>query len=346
VPDGAMFRPRTDRIRKPNRLDGGLERSRHKKHGGDGWTLEIDSPTAVRALNALVDDGADAALALEAFSGGAAGTAIFGDDRRTARALDEAGEEFGLKFRRLRGEAPEAQPIDHVPRFRVFSSLGNVATIAGPRVDQSVTVLRSLGFEADPTNTAHLNSSPTDPLAGYDVIYNAASNYPGAANATARSRLAAFFAGGGGYLGGQANGAANFPRNGGLANLVAEFDNGDDSGYSGVLLWDNTGGANSVITGVYPAQDTLIADPPTWLVEPVPATLTFDGRLATGDFFLSGLFPGAETSGAAGRPVIAHGTSAAGTSRLVVFASNPLYRADPEREWPMVGTAAYWADGQ
>jgi hypothetical protein len=23
---------------------------------------------------------------------------------------------------------------------------------------------------------------------------------------------------------------------------------------------------------------------------------------------------------------------------------NPLYRADPEREWPMVGTGAYWAD--
>jgi hypothetical protein len=23
---------------------------------------------------------------------------------------------------------------------------------------------------------------------------------------------------------------------------------------------------------------------------------------------------------------------------------NPLYRADPEREWSMVGLAAYWAD--
>jgi hypothetical protein len=42
--------------------------------------------------------------------------------------------------------------------------------------------------------------------------------------------------------------------------------------------------------------------------------------------------------------VIAHGTNTAGTARLTVFANNPLYRADPEREWPMVGTAAYWAD--
>jgi hypothetical protein len=27
-----------------------------------------------------------------------------------------------------------------------------------------------------------------------------------------------------------------------------------------------------------------------------------------------------------------------------VFAMNPLYRADPEREWPMLGSAAYWVD--
>jgi hypothetical protein len=29
---------------------------------------------------------------------------------------------------------------------------------------------------------------------------------------------------------------------------------------------------------------------------------------------------------------------------MTVFAMNPLYRADPEREWAMVGTAAYWVD--
>jgi hypothetical protein len=23
---------------------------------------------------------------------------------------------------------------------------------------------------------------------------------------------------------------------------------------------------------------------------------------------------------------------------------NPLYRADPEREWPMLGSATYWVD--
>ena len=44
--------------------------------------------------------------------------------------------------------------------------------------------------------------------------------------------------------------------------------------------------------------------------------------------------------------MIAHGTNSAGSARLAVFANNPLYRADPEREWPMLASAAYWADGQ
>ena len=51
-----------------------------------------------------------------------------------------------------------------------------------------------------------------------------------------------------------------------------------------------------------------------------------------------------DSSSAPGSPFVAHGTNTAGTARLVSFAMNPLYRADPEREWPMVGAAAYWTD--
>jgi hypothetical protein len=343
IEDGTRFSPRTDRIQRPNRLHGGLQGG---DRGADGWTLEIDSPTAVRALNRLVADGVEASLALESFSGGAAGTAVFGADAATARELADVGEDLGVTFRRLRsGALPSLQPIDHVPRIRVFSSLGNVSTIAGPRVDQSVTVLRRLGFVADPTNTAALNTSPTDPLAGYDLIYNAASNYPSASNTTARARLAAFFAAGGGYIGGQMVGASFLTGGGQVTGLTPVSDSGGGSGWSGILFWDNTGGAGSVITGAYPGRDTLIADPPTWFTA-VPGTMTVDATLAAGDFFGSGLFPPAMSSSAAGAAAIAHGTNTAGTARLALFASNPLYRADPEREWPMAGTAAYWVDGE
>ncbi len=328
VEDGANFRPRTDDIRRPNRIRGGVESGR-----ADGYTLEIDSPTAVRALNALASDGVDASIALEAFSGGAAGTAVFGADRATERALDDVGEDFGLVFRRLQGAPPALEPIERVPRIAVLTGA----------VDQQVWVLRQLGFDANPVSTGSIGSSPTDPLADYDVIFNVGSNWPG--NETARTRLRAFFAAGGGYIGGQTTGS-NFLRDSAeVTGLSAASDSGDGAGYSGILFWDNVGGANSVITGVYPSRDTLIADPPTWLTS-VPGTMTVDGRLPASGFFGSGLWPNFGASTAANAAVIAHGTNTANTARLTVFASNPLYRADPEREWPMVGTAAYWIDKQ
>ena len=62
-------------------------------------------------------------------------------------------------------------------------------------------------------------------------------------------------------------------------------------------------------------------------------------------FFLSGLWPvDAQSATAPGARVIAHGMNIAGTSRMTTFAMNPAYRADPEREWPMLASAAYWAD--
>jgi Zinc carboxypeptidase len=336
IEDGAPFSPETERINRPNRINGGLVGSGRR---AAGWTLELDSPAAVRALNALVDRGVDAGLALEAFSGGAAGTVVFGTGAAAERALEEVGERFGVRFRQLKaGALPNLQPIDHVPRFRVLYNPGNRAGLS------DAWSLRNLGFVADPVTVAQLNTEATDPLAGYDLLYNAVISYPSASNAVARNRLAAFFAAGGGYISGQATGA-NFLVTGGQApGLSVVSDSGGGSGWSGILLWDNTGGANSVITGAYPSRDTLIADPPTWLTS-VPGTMTVDARLATGDFFASGLFPPADASSAAGSTAIAHGTNTANTARLVVFASNPLYRADPEREWPMVGTAAYWADG-
>jgi len=118
------------------------------------------------------------------------------------------------------------------------------------------------------------------------------------------------------------------------------------NGRSGIIYWDNAGGAASVITGAYPAQDTAIVDPPTWLTS-VPATMSVDGRLPASNFFAAGLWPiagDAQSASAPGAAVIVHGSNTANTARLTVFANNPLYRAEPEREWPMLGNAVYWAD--
>jgi hypothetical protein len=343
IPDGARFSPRTDQIRKPNRLKGSVP-------GGklSGYTLQIDSPTAVRALNQLVRDGADTSLATAAFSGGPAGTAVFDDDRATKRAIEDAAREFGLDFGKLSsGALPSLKPIERVPRIVVMSTFGDPpagSTLENPRVDQSVWVLRELGFDVATTSLSQLNNAPTNPLLGYDILFNtvgfpAAQNQQGQPiNVVARQRIPAFFAAGGDYIGGQAGGATFLTGAGQVTGLTQ--GNAGGNGRSGIVYWDNTGGANSVITGAMPARDTAIVDPPTWLAT-VPAGWAVDARLPATGFFAAGMWPASTYGTAGGSAIIAHGANA--TSRMVLFANNPLYRADPEREWPMVATAAYWA---
>jgi hypothetical protein len=222
-----------------------------------------------------------------------------------------------------------------------------IAVLTGA-VNQDIWSLRDLGFPADPVSTspggALNNPAGPNPLDDYDVVYNT-GNWPG--GATARERLTSFFNGGGGYVGAGSNGA-NFLselNSGQLPGLVPADSSG--GGQSGIFHWENTGGADSVIVGAYPAEDTLIMDPPTWFAA-VPAGTSVDGRLLgdTTSMFAAGLWRLPRDASAESAPVIVHGTSsAAGSSaRITAFAMNPLYRADPEREWPLLAGAAYWSD--
>ena len=332
IPDGDRFRPDTDEIKRPGRLRGGVERGK-----ADAYALELDSPTAVRTLNGLLADGIAARLALAPFAaerGGTlpAGSVVFAADNATRHALDRAGNTSGITFRAVSsGSLPTLEAIDRVPRIAVLTGALN----------QDVWVLRNLGFTADPVSTTVINASPTDPLVNYDVVFNTGA-WPSAGSPTARARLTEFFARGGGYIGALTNGANFLTAGGQVTGLTAANRSGN--GRSGIVYWTNTGGAGSPITGVYPGQDTAIMDPPTWFTS-IPATMTADGRFPVANFFASGLWSqDGQSATAPGSAVIAHGTNTAATSRMTVFAMNPLYRADPEREWPAISSAAYWAD--
>jgi hypothetical protein len=276
-------------------------------------------------------------MALDAFpakTGGIlpAGTVLFGADQATKVKLATAGRNNGLTFRRIVTEdfPSSTDPIDAAPRIAVVTN----------SVNQDVWSLRNLGFEADPVgSTTTINNSPTDPLVGYDIVWNT-GNWPNASQPTARARFTAFFAASGGYIG-SGTGGANFLTAGGEVTglSVGSFSG---RGRSGIIRWLNEG-ADSPITGAYPSEDTAIVDPPIWFTA-VPATYDVDARYPLTDFFLAGLWPDPESTSAPGSAFVAHGTNTAGTARLVSFAMSPLYRADPEREWPMVGAAAYWAD--
>jgi hypothetical protein len=305
----------------------------------DAYVLAIDSPSAVRTLNALLTNGISAQLAMASFASPSgetlpAGCAIFAADPATKVALASIGRENDVWFTRAySSDLPAMELIERVPRIAVLTT----------SVNQDVWSLRNLGFTADPIatgTTSQLNTpAAPNPLEGYDLVFNTAG-WPG--GATARTRLQAFFAAGGGYLGAGTNGA-NFLSSAALVTgLTAASRTGN--GRSGIVSWNNEGGPDSPIVGAFPAQDTAIMDPPTWFTA-IPATMSVDGRLPLDGYFLAGLWqPDAQSASAPGSAVIAHGTSNSGAARLTIFAMNPLYRADPEREWTMLASAAYWAD--
>jgi hypothetical protein len=334
VPRDSTFDPITNRVTKSSHLLGGVEPG-----VADAYALPVDSPTAVRALNELLGDGLTADLATASFSDPMgdvlpAGTALFASDPATKVALDRAGKTNDVWFHRVEADGlPAVEPIDRVPHIAVLTG----------SVNQDVWSLRDLGFVADPISTQTINSAADDPLVGYDVVFNT-GNYPNSSNVTGRARLQTFFANGGGYIGAGSNGA-NFLTGGALVSgLSAATRSG--SGRSGIVNWVNEGGTDSPIVGAFPATDTAIMDPPTWFTG--TGALSVDGRLPAdpADIVASGLWDvtDAQSASAPGSPIIAHGTSDAGPARVTIFAMNPLYRADPEREWVMVGSAAYWAD--
>jgi hypothetical protein len=342
IPRDAHFSAKTSEIRRPSRLDGGVDRMNHKKKPAmRTYVLGIDSPTAVRVLNDLVADGLSTQIAMAEFTSGGetfpAGSAVFTVDSHGEDDLDDAGEDNGLTFHEVSASSlPALDPVDRAPRIAVLTGA----------VNQDVWSLRELGFQADPVSTGTINSALDDPLANYDVIFNSGSGYPAntPANATGRARLAAFFANGGGYIGAGTNGASFLVNGAQVAGLTTGV-RGGGLGHSGIVNWINVGGANSPIVGTYPANDTLIVDPPTWYTG-VPATMTVDGKFPASGILASGfwLTSDAQSVTAPNSPIILHGMNTGGTSRLATYANNPLYRADPEREWPSLGAAIYWTD--
>jgi hypothetical protein len=331
IPRGTGVNAWSYGIKRPQRLHGGVDSGRAAY-----YALDLDSATAVRTLNALLGRGVQAQIAETPFTSGGrtypAGTALF--DGGARHALNRAGEDSGLTFAGVAGPLPAVATLARVPRIAVLTG----------GLTQEIWVMRQLGFVADPISTAAAgalnNPAGPNPLDGYDVVFNQAGWPAAAALATARARLTAFFAAGGGYLGAGTNGAAFLNAAGEVPGLAAANRGGN--GRSGIVRWDNTSGPSSPITGAYPARDTAIMDPPTWLTT-VPSTLTVDARLPTSGFFVAGLWLlDAESASAPGSALIAHGPNATGTTRVTVFAMNPLYRADPEREWPAFASAAYW----
>ena len=84
IPRDADFSPITNRVTKASHLLGGVEPG-----AADAYVLAIDSPTAVRTLNALLAGGTTAQLAMTSFAGPSGETLPAGSVDLRGRPGDE-----------------------------------------------------------------------------------------------------------------------------------------------------------------------------------------------------------------------------------------------------------------
>jgi hypothetical protein len=268
-----------------------------------------------------------------------AGSVIF--DASSAAALQAAGDAAGLFFEPGVGPKPPTTQLDEAPKIAILTD------VRVPAENDTSWSLRQIfgddvGFVSATTGRDSLDRAPTDPLQGFDVIYNLGRGYPAAKFSTARARLQDFFERGGGYIGTSVS-SANFSFLGGAGLIEGSLTQGSDSADGGIARWNNVGSTGPLTGGFRVTDNLYLPANVTWFSQ-VPVGATVDGRyLGTVEtMFVAGLWRDRNTS-AAGAPMIVHGTTEVG-SRYVGLATNPFSRGDAEREWPLIGVAALWSN--
>jgi hypothetical protein len=344
VPRGAAFAPASTRITAPNSLTGGIRGS--AMAAADFYSVTLRGPREVSAILELLRSGVTGEMAEAPFrstTGGdmPAGTLIFPRTAENRTALSVVGGAAGIWFERSVGVAkPPTTLVEKAPKIAILVNSANPS-----RSEQSESLEAifgpDIGFVSTVNGANSLQNAPTDPLAGFDVIYNTGQAYPAATNATARARLQAFFARGGGYIGTSVSGT-NFTFITGAGLVGGTFTQGVDGAGGGIALWTNVGGSASPITGGYPARDTFYLPSNVTYFSSLPTGAVVDGRYldSTTSTWVAGLWRDRDPA-VANAPVVVHGTTN-NIARYMGLATNPFSRQDAERLWTMVGQAALW----
>jgi hypothetical protein len=335
IPDGPGFSASTTPISALNALEGGVVAG-----PADWYAVTLRGVGEVRAILDLLRSGVDGEVAEEPFISASAGPMPAGSllfSAADATSLAAAGLASGVFFESvLEADKPDTTQLDEAPR---------VAMLAGGsgRNDTLWSLEQIFGADVQIVTTSSLLNAATDPLLGFDVIYNAGQAYPSEPQSdVARGRLSDFFAGGGGYIGtSQSANNLSFLSAAGL--VTSPLSQGSDSADGGIAVWTN-GGIQGPLTGGFAAEDFLYLPANVTYFSSVPEDATIDGNYlgSTDDLFLAGLWRDRDAA-VGGAPMIVHGTTTA-NSRYLGLATNPFSRGDAEREWALIGQAALWSN--
>ena len=260
--------------------------------------------TLYRMEEAFVDYGRDFG----------AGTFILPAGGGASATANELANQYGLEVFVLQGI-----PDDAILMTR--------QKVAADGFDEGVIYfLDKYGFDYEVVSHAEIAGG----LAGYDVFVNGWwwwDEFDAAGNAA----LEAFFDGGGDYVGIGRNGV-RFADEGELLDIDYATDS---RRYNGVVTIDYEGA--DPLAAYYPAVSHGFVYRPLWFTSWTGVDIS--AEVASGDFLISGYWPGWPTSGAEGKPIILHG--AYGTGEISLMGINPAFRAHPEHTFRIVANGIY-----
>jgi predicted deacylase len=278
--------------------------------------LRLDDPKEVTALNSLLADGVQVRRAAD-------GTAIVpGAARGKAVRL---AERYGVAF-----AATRAKGVAPIGRTRVAAAVSPGELFA----------LREMGFDVTPVSTDVLNAGFDWKKA--DTLYVSADLEYGKLKPGAKAGLDGFLKEHG--LVGLGGDGAKLNADAGLIAAKAVQGNADANG---VVKVDNS--AASPVTAGAPAHTFVFS--PTWFTE-LGKGVGADQRYAKageGSPLVSGHWRAGEDGrggpkDAAGQASVVSGTSAKGAD-VVLFGTQPLFRAHPKGEFAQIARALYATAG-
>ena len=362
VPNGAAFAPPSTFITSVTGLSGGVAAG-----AADWYAVKLAGVRDEQTILDLLRDGVYGEIAEASFvaNGGPmpSGSIIFPADPNTKAALQAAGATGGLTFVPGTGDKPATTRLSEAPK------VGMLVNNANPPINDSFYSLRRI-FGADVSfisvlaGANSLQNSPTDPLAGIDVLYNTGQAYPAVANPQARSRLQAFFARGGTYIG-TSQSATNLSFLTGSGVVGGTWTQASLSSFGGTAAWSNVGGSGSPLTGSFPNLDYLYLPSNVTFFTAIPTGAVIDGQYLAEmgsatkprgptEGYVAGLWLARDSANALlsnNAPVVIHGNTTAtnpandnAPSRYTGLGTNPFSRSDFERIWGWIVQSTLWGN--
>lgn len=278
------------------------------------YAYEPTSIAAFQVTNALIDRG----VAVQRASG----------------AFEDRGLNFEPGTFIVPADKSLANELANEHALDVFAISGPPAN-AVMMQDQSIAVyadegtrhaLEVLGFDYDAVGRSDVNNGVVE---NYDLFLNRNRSW-GGLNSDGRASLTRFFDAGGDYVGLRSTGI-------GMAKAAGIIDVDYDA-ESGNAIVDVEYSATDGVAGGFLDEDFAFVYTPVWFTR-LGAGVVSSAAFSEGDFIVSGFWPFWQVSGAAGAPVVVHGSD--GDSDTALIGLDVTFRGHPENTFRLLGNAIY-----